>query len=104
MPGQVMLNQRIVGCSTAEQVFREVAEARAEGMPLNSVNLATALHRVARCGNANVFARLLDEPNYLYLLDEVTLRLKSDLKSDKGQSGDLKPREIANTVCPSARI
>ena len=100
MPGQVMLNQRIVGCSTAEQVFREVAEARAEGMPLNSVNLATALHRVARCGNANVFAQLLDEPNYLYLLDEVTLRLKSD----KGQSGDLKPREIANTVCPSARI
>ena len=100
MPGQVMLNQRIVGCSTAEQVFREVAEARAEGMPLTSVTLATALHRVARCGNANVFARLLDEPNYLYLLNEVTLRLNSD----KGQSGDLRPREIANTACPSARL
>lgn len=92
MPAQVMLNQRIVASTSVSAVFSEVAGACEKGIPLNSVNLATALHRVARCGNAQVFDKLLHNEDYLYLINEVITRLESD-KSD-----DFKPREIANTA------
>ena len=92
MPQQIILNQRIVACTTVQEVFGEVALAREEGVPLNSVNLATALHRVARCGNSNIFRDLPGEPAYQFLLDEVSSRLESD------DFADFKPRELANTA------
>jgi len=92
MPQQIVLNQRIVACTAVQEVFDEVALAREQGVPLNSVNLATALHRVARCGNSNIFRDLPREPAYQFLLDEVSSRLESD------DSADFKPRELANTA------
>ena len=92
MPQQIMLNQRIAACSSVDSVFAEVAIAREQGIPLNSVNIATALHRVARCGNSNVFRDLLNVPEYSFLIEEVSNRLGSDKLSD------FKPREIANTA------
>jgi len=73
MREQVLLNQRIVASDQVDGVLSEVASAREEGIPLNSVNLATALHRVARCGNTNVFRRLPEDPLYTYLLEQVNL-------------------------------
>ena len=52
----------------------------------------TALHRVARCGNSNVFRDLLNVPECSFLIEEVSNRLGSDKLSD------FKPREIANTA------
>ena len=72
MPLQIKLNQRLAACSSAAEVFQEVDSARAEAIPLNSVNLATALHRVARCGNADVFRNLADIPTYNFLVHEVS--------------------------------
>jgi len=92
LPQQVMLNQRIAACRSVQEVFAEVSNAREESIPLNSVNLATALHRVARCGNSNVFRGLSNEPQYAYLISEVSNRLQSDV------CADFKPREIANTA------
>ena len=72
LPLQIKLNQRLAACSSAAEVFQEVDSARAEAIPLNSVNLATALHRVARCGNADVFRNLADIPTYNFLVHEVS--------------------------------
>jgi len=89
---QVQLNQRIAACRSVQEVFSQVSRARKESVPLNSVNLATALHRVARCGNNNIFRGLQHEPEYSYLISEVSSRLQSDVFAD------FKPREIANTA------
>lgn len=91
-PQQIVLNQRIVACTAVQDVFHEVAQASERGVPLNSVNLATALHRVARCGNSNIFRGLSREPVYQFLVDEVSSRLESD------DADDFKPRELANTA------
>ena len=88
---QIALNSRIASCSTPREVFAEVLRAGDTGLQLNSVNLATALHRVAKTGRGQ-FRGVTSDPVYQSLLRMVETGLTA------GGTSEFNPREIANTA------
>lgn len=91
-PQQIALNSRIAACRDPTEVFEEVVKAGEINVRLNSVNLATALHRVAKTAQGRgPFQNLQQDPVYLSLLRMVEKGLLPN-------SGEFNPREIANTA------
>lgn len=88
-PEQIKLNQKIASCRHPSEVFEAISDAKGKGVELNSVNLATALHRVAKTGTAGDFRNLKSSEPYGELLDLVKAGLESN-------DGDFNPREIGN--------
>jgi hypothetical protein len=93
-PEQIKLNQKIAACGHPREVFEAISEAKSEGVELNSVNLATALHRVAKTGTVGDFRGLKSSEPYTELLDMVKVGLES--KEGDLTPGDFNPREIGN--------
>jgi len=88
-PEQIKLNQKIAACGHPREVFEAISEAKSKGVELNSVNLATALHRVAKTGTVGDFRSLKSSEPYGELLEMVKVGLQS-------KEGDFNPREIGN--------
>ena len=51
-PAQLQLNKRLTRCDSAEAVMMEVDAAEASGLALTTVNIVTAMHRLAKCAAA----------------------------------------------------
>jgi hypothetical protein len=76
-PQQVALNRRIIDCETAQQVLETVEWAQESAVPFNSVNFATAFHRIAKTrgiGGSGINLRVSD--TYCRLLDRVVAALQ----------------------------
>eukprot|EP00291_Cryptomonas_curvata_P015182 CAMPEP_0172153296 /NCGR_PEP_ID=MMETSP1050-20130122/1355_1 /TAXON_ID=233186 /ORGANISM="Cryptomonas curvata, Strain CCAP979/52" /LENGTH=148 /DNA_ID=CAMNT_0012821795 /DNA_START=333 /DNA_END=775 /DNA_ORIENTATION=- len=50
LPEQIAMNKRLISCETTDEVLATLEEARRNDFPFNSVNLATAFHRIAKSG------------------------------------------------------
>ena len=82
LPQNIIINQRIASCVSAQQVFEEIETVRKKNLVMNSVNMATALHRIAKTGNHGEFARLRTSEDYSRLLEivEESLQVKLLMK------------------------
>ena len=71
-----MINQRIARCDSPGKVFEELQDAWSQDITLNSVNMATALHRIAKTGTNGDYLKLRVSEEYQNLLNIVTASLK----------------------------
>lgn len=91
LPQQVHLNQRLARCQTPNDVFEALRGAKQKNIELNSVNIATALHRVAKTANQAHLPQIRRTPEYQELLTTADSALGDP-------SNDFNPREMANTA------
>ena len=71
LPQQIALNKQLIECKTAQQVLDTVEWAQEEELPLNSVNFATAFHRIAKTNSGGGGINLRLSETYCRLLDRV---------------------------------
>ncbi|EKX45921.1 hypothetical protein GUITHDRAFT_163172 [Guillardia theta CCMP2712] len=97
MMPQIRLNARLTQCVRAEQVLGNVSEAVEGGVALNSVNIATAIHRVAKTGNERIFRQLSNSEPYGVLVRLLGEKLAEEIVNGSSES-DMTSRELANSA------
>ena len=101
---QLDLNQELHGCTNFEEMLRAIERARARNITLNTVNIITALNRLAKLRSPGKSARAEE------LLQEVLLRaLQARLAIvrtavDEGKHADIGSRELATLAWSLAKV